>query len=130
MSANAAAHRSWAFHLWHAFALMTVFGLWFAIFRVSQPFGVVVSVSVVPTTLFRVGASMAGRRQKASWINALLLLSQCLLWFSVYVLSVGPVVGLTSVSLDSPFYTPIIWLHDNTFLAEPLEWYVRLWGGP
>ena len=127
---KAEAHRSWSFNLCHAFTLMTVLAVWLAVFRVSQVLGVVVSVSVVPTILFCVVANMAGRGQYASWRKALLLLSQCWLWLTAYLFSVGPVVGLTSVSLNSPFYTPVIWLHKNTFLAEPLEWYVRLWGGP
>jgi hypothetical protein len=24
-------------------------------------------------------------------------------------------------------YRPLIWLHHNTRLKEPLDWYVRLW---
>jgi hypothetical protein len=53
----------------------------------------------------------------------------------LYVLSVGPVARLCQmVSPGQPpvwvfvLYAPLIWLHDNTPLRAPLEWYVELWG--
>jgi hypothetical protein len=27
-----------------------------------------------------------------------------------------------------PLYAPVMWLHDNTPLEQPIEWYVGLWG--
>jgi hypothetical protein len=51
----------------------------------------------------------------------------------LYVLSMGP-VALMAEKTRLPsrpvkaFYTPLIWLHDHTFLKQPLEWYVGLWG--
>lgn len=26
-------------------------------------------------------------------------------------------------------YAPVVWLHDHTFMQEPLRWYVRMWIG-
>jgi hypothetical protein len=64
-------------------------------------------------------------------------------WFPVfvlvapllYVLSIGPVVAIAertnstqSLELLKIVYAPVIWLHDHTFLKEPLEAYVALWG--
>jgi hypothetical protein len=54
----------------------------------------------------------------------------------LYVLSVGPVakgIELATGNKSPPqwardFYAPLRWLHDNTPLATPLEWYVSLWG--
>jgi len=50
-----------------------------------------------------------------------------------YVLSVGPVAlifGKTNAGKNAVevVYAPLIWLHRNTPLREPLEAYVRLWG--
>ena len=49
-----------------------------------------------------------------------------------YVFSLGPVVWLVNhdylaLEYAAPFYSPLIWLHEHTFLKEPLEWYVELW---
>ena len=51
----------------------------------------------------------------------------------LYVLSIGPVVALVEKTgaghkAVEVFYTPVIWLHDNTPLKEPLEKYAELWG--
>lgn len=51
----------------------------------------------------------------------------------LYVLSIGPVVWLVE-KLNWPeeyfknFYQPVVWLHDNTALKAPLEWYGNLFG--
>jgi hypothetical protein len=50
-----------------------------------------------------------------------------------YVLSIGPVAFIADklkveVSAVRPFYAPVIWLHDHTFLRRPLEWYLELFG--
>jgi hypothetical protein len=55
---------------------------------------------------------------------------------ALYVLSVGPVGAVVEHSgfgedAARVFYAPLIWLHHNTVLKEPLEAYARLWGwGP
>lgn len=54
----------------------------------------------------------------------------------LYVLSVGPVAKAIELATGDPsppqwarqFYAPLRWLHDNTPMARPLEWYVALWG--
>lgn len=53
----------------------------------------------------------------------------------LYVLSIGPVAAVVSrtknnqsMRLLERIYAPVIWLHDHTFLKEPLEAYVALWG--
>ena len=50
----------------------------------------------------------------------------------LYVLSVGPAVYYFESTGQQPpdwvetFYWPLEWLHANTFLREPLDWYLRL----
>lgn len=51
----------------------------------------------------------------------------------LYVLSIGPVVAVlkktgTGEEAVLVFYAPVIWLHENTPLKEPLEKYGELWG--
>ena len=54
----------------------------------------------------------------------------------LYVLSMGPVAKYLSVmgasseanNVAKAFYWPLIWLHGNTFMKEPLEAYMNLWG--
>ena len=52
----------------------------------------------------------------------------------LYVLSIGPVVAVTknktvpSTNAIKRFYAPVIWLHNHTFMKEPLEVYAGLWG--
>lgn len=51
----------------------------------------------------------------------------------LYVLSIGPVARCAAARPDDDhaalerFYAPVVWLHDHTFLEQPLEWYVNLW---
>ncbi len=54
----------------------------------------------------------------------------------VYLLSFGP-VGFLLEKFHAPmsmrpyvlaFYRPVIWLHDNTPLKQPIEAYARWWG--
>jgi hypothetical protein len=52
----------------------------------------------------------------------------------LYVLSVGPAVRAVRANLISgdtaeAIYAPLVWLHSETPLREPLEWYTDLWGG-
>jgi hypothetical protein len=49
----------------------------------------------------------------------------------LYILSIGPVGFILQKYHinEEPFriiYLPIAWLHQNTLLKEPLEWYVTL----
>ena len=56
----------------------------------------------------------------------------------LYFLSTGPVAwsmdktnhfgGLIPKEVIIDFYSPIIWLHQNTFLRDPLDRYWQLWG--
>jgi hypothetical protein len=60
----------------------------------------------------------------AMWLAAFLPLA--------YVLSIGPVGRFVKATGGDPtpwrtVYYPLIWLHDNTLLAAPLDWYVRVW---
>ena len=53
----------------------------------------------------------------------------------LYVLSIGPatvVIVATGendelIAVARTVYYPVIWLHDHTPLADPIEWYVELW---
>ncbi|MCX6847461.1 MAG: hypothetical protein NTY98_00915 [Verrucomicrobia bacterium] len=52
-----------------------------------------------------------------------------------YGFSIGPAIYFTekfhpSASIEKPlkaFYAPVLWLHANTFLKQPLESYERFW---
>ena len=127
--------RLWRFNLSSAFWLMAFFGGWLAVFRLSHLLGIAVGVSIVPTFVLRVGAELSGRRRnKPVAQDALSFIAQSCVWFSAYILSIGPVLAATRnhrsvVSYDSKFYDVVSWLHDNTFLAEPIEGYISLWGG-
>ncbi|MFG0333962.1 MAG: hypothetical protein ACF8TS_11420 [Maioricimonas sp. JB049] len=51
----------------------------------------------------------------------------------LYVLSIGPVVCVAEKAGIDPkplrmFYAPVVWLHDQTPLREPLETWGKLWG--
>ena len=54
----------------------------------------------------------------------------------VYVLSIGPVEALINrggrhrqmiMTVCKTVYAPLVWLHGNTPLKQPLEWYVFFW---
>jgi hypothetical protein len=55
---------------------------------------------------------------------------------AAYVLSTGPVcmvadkIGVGDGVKDAirAIYAPLIWLHANTPVREPLQWYLDLWG--
>jgi hypothetical protein len=62
------------------------------------------------------------------WVIGVLALAPLL-----YVLSIGPVVMLceragVNGGAVRMVYAPVIWLHNNTPLQKPLEWYAGLWG--
>ena len=51
----------------------------------------------------------------------------------LYVLSIGPVVAISEKTgrghhAVEVVYAPVIWLHEHTFLKEPLERYAEVWG--
>ncbi len=64
---------------------------------------------------------------------AVIVVLIALLMPALYVLSIGPAVmilnhtGGAGQDLAQIFYYPIIWLHENTPLSVPLEWYIELW---
>jgi hypothetical protein len=86
-------------------------------------------------------AESATRSTRGSGVVAALLVAVLLPLF--YVLSVGPVgwaadsaerAGLISNNgwIDKGLtllYFPLGWLHNNTPLKEPLDSYIKLWGG-
>ena len=55
-------------------------------------------------------------------------------WAFFYVVSIGPVVAIAhKTEMGDPralktFYTPVVWLHDYTPLAKPIEAYSNGWG--
>ena len=75
----------------------------------------------------------SGRWRGVGLVAALLLALPLL-----YFLSVGPVVmifdktnglgGMVSSSFVINLYSPIIWLHEHTFLRQTTEIYLGLWG--
>ncbi len=76
--------------------------------------------------------------QDRSSNNSSRLVVGCMIIFVIaipflYALSIGPVAWLVETMgwARGPlrtFYIPLIWLHDHTFLKEPLEWYLGLFG--
>ena len=75
-----------------------------------------------------------GETRPGGWFRTLLL--GVLLVVVLYTLSVGPVVAIVTkmapssglVEMVEFVYAPLIWLHGNTALKGPLEWYSKLWG--
>ena len=73
------------------------------------------------------------RGRGPAWAGALLVILPAL-----YCLSTGPVIwlwtradrfhGLVSIRQLQTFYWPIVWLHDHTFMEQPIDWYISLWG--
>ncbi len=58
-----------------------------------------------------------------------------LMTLAVYVGGFGPAAkfymthpGAKVEAALEAFYFPILWSHDHTFLKEPLEAYLKLWG--
>jgi hypothetical protein len=54
---------------------------------------------------------------------------------AVYGMSICPVYKAVAGHDQAPFantlnafYTPVFWLHENSLLRQPLEWYARWWG--
>jgi hypothetical protein len=72
------------------------------------------------------------RRWRSGWALAL---AMALLLPALYVLSIGPAVPILEATGPNyqieeaarMFYFPVIWLHENTPLEEPLEQYVEFW---
>jgi hypothetical protein len=63
----------------------------------------------------------------------IIFLTLCLVLPMIYVLSIAPVAKVmdklgVSNRPAKVFYAPVIWLHDETPLREPLEWYMEAWG--
>jgi hypothetical protein len=56
----------------------------------------------------------------------------------LYLLSTGPVVlilektngfgGMVSLDILDKVYYPVVWLYNNTFMRDPIEMYLKLWG--
>ncbi len=75
-------------------------------------------------------------RKSLGWLRRIAHLSCAVLcWSYLYIVSIGPVVALHEMYqgdlgrvLIELFYTPVIWLHDHTFLELPLERYGDSWG--
>ena len=71
---------------------------------------------------------MDDRQDQFSWLVLMVVVVPF-----VYVLSVGPVAWFFEtmhwdISTARQLYKPVRWLHDHTFLKEPLEWYLALFG--
>ena len=55
-------------------------------------------------------------------------------WAFFYVISIGPVIAVAEKAGIDPggplklFYGPVVWLHEYTPLAKPLEAYAAAWG--
>ena len=93
-----------------------------------------VSKQLLETNTYRVYESptiMQDKNQQG--IGSFLILVGVILLPVLYVLSIGPVawsyeqMGWTPGMMRA-FYLPVVWLHEHTFLKEPLEWYLRLFG--
>ena len=123
------------FKLWHLFALVTFSACLIALFQYSPNIGFLVLISILPT----IPTLLVNKRLRKYFANAslikkwVLITAACLSWLSIYVLSIGPVVAIIEYNnfdkdFARPFYEPVIWLHDETLLEKPLEWYSEIWG--
>lgn len=123
------------FKLWHLFALVTSSACLLALYQHSQNVAILTSIAVFPTFATLVGSSrLRGCFVNGSIINRISLIALlCFTWLSFYILSIGPIVALIeNLNIEKgsveTFYGPVIWLHDETLLEKPLEWYSDLWG--
>ena len=69
--------------------------------------------------------------QRHWWLSVSLVVLGLILVAALYVLSIGPVAWLYQKNdWDNDYletvYAPVIWLHRETALREPLEWYLDL----
>ena len=127
---------SMTFRLWHLFLLMSAVAAWCTVLRSSPNLTLVLGVSIVPGMVSLIIASRVRYRRVADlsiFRACLLLLAASGIWFGIYILSIGPVIALVesvNVGRDAAraFYDPVIWLHGNTILEGPLEWYSNVWG--
>ncbi|MCI0332824.1 MAG: hypothetical protein L0228_06340 [Planctomycetes bacterium] len=116
------------FRLWHLLAATTGLAILLAILRLSSAITITLLVSIFPAAL----TTLILKKPTWSWTKlTATLITFSLLWFLLYALSLGPAVKLTlamgwKISLEIP-YSPVIWLYNNTFLKEPIDWYVELW---
>ena len=74
-----------------------------------------------------------GRSPDEGGRSAGLIAAGLLLAPILYLFSIGPVARLSEEGYlprdpVRAFYEPVVWLHHNTPLKEPLEWYGALWG--
>ncbi len=82
------------------------------------------------TTILFVGSRLKYYRQFWRLMLAMPLMAS---WFYLYILSIGPAVAIEILIFRSSnqrlqfLYAPVIWLHDNTPLAKPLEEYTSWW---
>ena len=128
------------FKLWHLFALVALSACLSSLCQFSMNFAILASIAVYPALVTLVGIP----RLRGYFANGSILSRGSLLavlsfaWLSFYVLSIGPVVALIEylnysgntsvVSFIDSFYGPANWLHAETILKKPLEWYAELWG--
>ena len=121
-----AARRSapWQFSLRGLLGLMFVSGVLVAVWKVA-PQGVVLATGVLAAVISsrRVAGDLLKRRSVCAGPCA----ATAIAWCGLYGVSIGPAVGLLDwlpLSRQSVewFYAPLVWLHDHSALAGPLEW--------
>lgn len=123
------------FRLAHLLILMAACAFWLALFQVASNMAILVQVGLIPAV---VTILISGRLRESfrdgGWIRRGVLLSLfSLIWVSLYIFSIGPVIAAAQdSSIDAEtlrrLYGPVIWLHDETILAGPLEKYGDWWG--
>ena len=127
-----------SFRLWHLFLSTALVEIWIVLFSVSANAAIVVCVSLVPAAACVFALKYFGHvhytHYRSVWTHVAVL---CLVWFGLYVLSIGPAllvyaklppsIESSAEALIDTLYGPVGWLVDNTILSEPLIRYFELW---
>lgn len=119
----------WQFTLRGMLGLMFVSGVLVAAWKIA-PQAVVLAVVLVATVMS--SRRLAGQLRNDGRVRMVQCGLAMVAWCGMYGVSVGPAVGLLDwIPLNREalewFYTPLIWLHDNSRLAAALEWYLDFW---
>jgi thiol:disulfide interchange protein len=119
----------WQFTLRGMLGLMFVSGVIAAAWKIA-PQAVVLALGILAAVIS--SRRLAGEAWNRGRVRVGPFGFAIVAWSGLYAVSVGPAVGLLQrLPLNREpierFYAPLVWLHDNSRLAGPLEWYLDFW---
>ena len=120
-----------SFRLKHLFIATAVAALWLAVLQASPSIALITLALIVPSLVTWLTFLLCRARLSCSknLLGAVLLTS----WITTYLLFHGPFVPLIGIlgaerNTFEIVYFPLLWLHENTVLQGPLNWYANIWG--